>query len=79
MSRLFSETWICYLMLRFTYIMNLWNFSSEGLNCRAMTEQKTSLVTLVSQCPSLSVCDVTLFSPLSPLSLSPLQNLFLTL
>ena len=40
MSRLFSETTIYHLMLVFTYTVDFWDFSSEELNCRAMTEQK---------------------------------------
>jgi hypothetical protein len=29
-------------MLGFTYTVNFWDFFNEGLNCRAMTEQKSS-------------------------------------
>ena len=41
MSRLFSKTKMGYLMLYFTYTLNFWDFFSEEVNCRAMTEQKT--------------------------------------
>ena len=45
-------------MLGDTYTVNFWDFFSEGLNCRAMTEQKTRVakprhigVTLQFQAP----------------------------
>ena len=46
MRRLFSKIKICYLLLGFTYTVNLWDFFREMLSCRAMTEQKTRDATL---------------------------------
>ena len=41
MRRLFPKIMLCHLLPGFKYTVNLWDFFSEVLSCRAMTEQKT--------------------------------------
>src|ERR1700679_116808 len=78
-------------MLCFTCSVNLWVFFGYGLNCRAMTEQKTRYakpchagVTVCNFAPlslhntAKLACDVTLLAPLSHLSFSLLHHMFLT-